>query len=398
MNALPRPTAVLLLAGRSLRTWPLTADFPKPLLPLWGRPLTERVLDQLEGVVDTAVLVVGHGRERILAHFGDRYGSIRLVPVVQREARGTADALRVAAPLAGDRALVMNGDDYYHGEDLARVSRFPTAILCQEATDPWNRATVEVTADDWLVDLEEKPPAARSGELSSIGAYSLLREDLAHLGEVGESIRGELELPDLIRILIRLRGVRAVRARRPWIPLTYAWDVVGRMAPLFAGEPPWPGTELGFATTPGGRGSGARHVAPRGRVAADAWLSGPVEVADDARIEAGARVERAVLLRGARIGPGAVVEDSVLGPGAVVGAGAQVRSARVERIRVLDQEARVGVERVGACLGEGASIPEGAVTPPGLLLGPGERFGASAARPPDPCATGSGTAGTPRPG
>ena len=390
MNDLSRPPAVLLLAGRSRRTWPLTADFPKPLLPLWGRPLTERALDQLEGVVDTAVLVVGHGRERILAHFGDRYRSIRLVPVVQRTARGTADALRVAAPLVSDRALVMNGDDYYHGEDLARVSRFPTAALRQAATAPWTRATVEVTGDDWLVDLEEKPPSARPGELSSIGAYSLRREDLAHLGEVGESVRGELELPDLIRILIRLHGVRAVRARHPWIPLTYAWDVVGRVAPLFAGKPPWLGTALGFATTDGGLGSGARHIAPGGRVAEDAWLVGPVEVAEGARIGAAARVERTVLLRGARIGRGAVVSDSVLGPGAVVGAGARVRSGRVERIQVLGHEARVGVERVGACLGERASVPAGAGRPPGLLLGPGERFDAV-------LATATGTAGTPTP-
>ena len=391
MSGLSRPTAVLLLAGRSLRTWPLTADFPKPLLPLWGRPLTERVLDQLDGIVDTAVLVVGHGRRRILSHFGDRYRNIRLIPVVQRTARGTADALRVAAPLVRERALVMNGDDYYHGEDLARVSRLPTAILCQEATDPWNRATVEVTRDDWLVDLEEKPPAARPGELSSIGAYSLLREDLAHLGEVGESIRGELELPDLIRILIRLQGVRAVRARKPWIPLTYAWDVVGRVAPLFAGDRPWLGTALGFDTTGGGQGSGARHLAPGARVAAGAWLKGPVEVAEEASIGERARVERSVLLRGARIGPGAIVADSVLGPGAVVGAGARLRSGRVERIRVLGHEARVGVERVGACLGEGASVPAGSVTPPGLLLGPRERF--------DPrTPTGTGTAGTPKPG
>lgn len=391
MSGLPRPTAVLLLAGRSLRTWPLTVDYPKPLLPLWGRPLTERVLDQLEGVVDTAVLVVGHASERILAHFGTRYRSIRLVPVLQETARGTADALRVAAPLVGERALVMNGDDFYHGEDLARAAAFPTAILCQEASDPWNRATVEVDPEGWLEDVVEKPPAALPGALSSIGAYSLLREDLGHLGEVGESVRGELELPDLIRILMGENGVRAVPAHRPWIPLTYAWDLVGRVVPLFAGEPPWPGSDLGFETTAGGLGPGARFVEPGAEVAADAWLDGPVEVAAGARIEAGARVERTVLLPGASIGRGAVVSDSVLGPGAVVGAGARIASGRLEHIQVLRHRARPGIRRVGACLGEGASVAPGAVTPPGLLLAPGARFPAGGA-------TGeSGTAEPPKP-
>ena len=367
---------MILLAGESRRTWPLTADFPKPLLPMWGRPLTERVLDQLRGIVDTAVLVVGYRKERILAHFGGSYRGIRLVPVEQRQARGTADALRVAASVLETRALVINGDDYYHGEDLARVAALPTAILCQEASDPWNRATVSVSADGWLTDLEEKPPDAPAGALSSIGAYSLSREDLGHLGEVGESIRGELELPDLIRILIRVQGVRAVRARRPWIPLTYPWDLIGRIVPLFLhGDPPGAGARaLGLRTTGGRQGIGARLVGQSAAIHATARLEGPVELGPGASIGAGARVERAVLLAGARIAAGAVVQDSVFGPDASVGRGARVRSGPVRRIRVQGQVARVGVPAVGACLGRGARIAAGAVAAPGLLLGPGERF------------------------
>ncbi len=372
----PRPTAVILLAGESQRTWPLTADFPKPLLPLWGRPLTERVLDQLRGVVDTAVLVVGYQKERILDHFGTRYGGIHLVPVEQPHARGTADALRVAAAAVRGPVLVLNGDDFYHHDDLARVSEHPTAILCKEASDPWNRATVTVTEDDWLVDVQEKPPAARPWELSSVGAYSLRREDLEHLGQVRESVRGELELPDLIRILARAPGVRAVRARRPWIPLTYPWDVIGRIVPLFGGDPPGEGARaLGFETSTGEMGEGAIFVGEGASVHSEARLLGPVELGAGARIAAGAVVERAVLMEGASVGAGAIVRDSVLGRGASVGDDARLRSGPVERIEVLGHTARVGVPVVGACLGAGASVAAGSATPPGTLLGPAERFG-----------------------
>ena len=373
-----RPTAVILLAGRSQRTWPLTADFPKPLLPLWGRPLTERVLDQLQGVVDTAILVVGYEKERILDHFGTSYRGIRLVPVEQESARGTADALRVAATVLEGQALVINGDDFYHRDDLARIAEHRTAILCKEASDPWNRATVTVTEDDWLVDVQEKPPGARPWELSSVGAYSLAREDLDHLGEVRESVRGELELPDLIRILARSPGVRAVRARRPWIPLTYPWDVIGRIVPLFGGDPPGEGARiLGFETTTGAMGEGAVFLGAGAAIHPHARLRGPVELGPGADIASGAAVERAVLMEGARIGPGAVVRDSVLGRGASVGEGARLESGPVERIRVLGHTARVGVPVVGACLGAGASVAAGAETPPGTLLGPGEAFTAA---------------------
>ena len=44
--------AVLLAAGRSTRTYPLTATRPKPLIPLLGRPLIEHLLLQLEDTVD----------------------------------------------------------------------------------------------------------------------------------------------------------------------------------------------------------------------------------------------------------------------------------------------------------------------------------------------------------
>ena len=371
----PRPTAVILLAGKSQRTWPLTADFPKPLLPLWGRPLTERVLDQLRGVVDTAVLVVGYQKERILDHFGTRYAGIRLVPVEQPRARGTADALRVAAAAVRGPVLVLNGDDFYHHDDLARVSEHPTAILCQEASDPWNRATVTVTEDDWLVDVQEKPPAARPWELSSVGAYSLRREDLDHLGEVRESVRGELELPDLIRILARSPGVRAVRARRPWIPLTYPWDVIGRIVPLFGGDPPGEGARaLGFETSTGEMGEGAVFMGEGASVHPEARLVGPVELGAGARIAAGAVVERAVLMEGASVGARAIVRDSVLGRGASVGDDACLCSGPIDRIEVLGHTARVGVPVVGACLGADAGVAAGSETPPGTLLGPGERF------------------------
>lgn len=374
-----RPTAVILLAGRSQRTWPLTASLPKPLLPLWGRPLTERVLDQLLGVVETAILVVGYRKEQILGHFGKSYRGIRLVPVEQQSARGTADALRVAATVLEGPALVLNGDDFYHGDDLARLAEHRTAILCKEASDPWNRATVTVTEDDWLVDVQEKPPEAKPWELSSVGAYSLTRENLDRLGEVRESVRGELELPDLIRILARSPGVRAVRARRPWIPLTYPWDVIGRIVPLFGGDPPGDGARLlGFETSSGEPGEGAVFLGEDAGVHPDARLRGPVELGPRARIAAGAVVERAVLMEGARIEADAVVRDSVLGPGASVGPEARLASGPVERIRVLDHTARVGVPLVGACLGAGASVAAGATVPPGTLLGPGERFSSSA--------------------
>ena len=166
-----------------------------------------------------------------------------------------------------------------------------------------------------------------------------------------------------------------VRALRPWIPLTYPWDMIGRLVPLLGGDPPGEGARaLGLRRSDGREGEGAVLVGEGASVHPDARLRGPVELGRRARIAAGARVERAVLLDGASVGPSAVVRDSVLGPGASVGEGARLPSARIERIRIRDHTARVGVPLVGAYLGEGAQVAPLAEVPPGTLLAPGARF------------------------
>ena len=53
---LPRK-AVVLAAGLGTRLRPLTDAMPKPLLPVWGEPMLERILRMLEewGVEEIAV-------------------------------------------------------------------------------------------------------------------------------------------------------------------------------------------------------------------------------------------------------------------------------------------------------------------------------------------------------
>ena len=66
-------TAMVLAAGLGKRMRPLTADRPKPLVPVLGRTLLDRVLDRLaEGGVEQAVVNVHYLGEQIDA-FGGSY-------------------------------------------------------------------------------------------------------------------------------------------------------------------------------------------------------------------------------------------------------------------------------------------------------------------------------------
>ncbi|MDQ4069004.1 MAG: NTP transferase domain-containing protein, partial [Actinomycetota bacterium] len=56
-------SAVVMAAGEGTR---MRSELPKPLHPLCGRPMLLHVLDALsELLVDRAVVVVGHGAERV---------------------------------------------------------------------------------------------------------------------------------------------------------------------------------------------------------------------------------------------------------------------------------------------------------------------------------------------
>lgn len=60
--------AVILCAGFAIRMFPLTKDFPKPLLPVAGRPVIDYLMDQITGLPDLqTVHIVTNAR--FIKHF-----------------------------------------------------------------------------------------------------------------------------------------------------------------------------------------------------------------------------------------------------------------------------------------------------------------------------------------
>ena len=87
--------AVILAAGESTRTWPLTQTVPKPLLPIANKPILAYHLDALQGLADEAIIVVGYKKEMIKNHFGEllppRLG-LALLPLVEQPGSVSADS------------------------------------------------------------------------------------------------------------------------------------------------------------------------------------------------------------------------------------------------------------------------------------------------------------------
>ncbi len=373
--------AVIMAAGRSTRTHPLTASRPKPLVPLWDRPLLEHQLRQLEGLVDEVLLVVGFLKEQIEGRFGEAFGGTRLRYVVQERQRGTADALLEARPHVVSRCLVLNGDDFYHRDDLAGLLASGRALLVTQAKDPENRAVVRLEGD-LIRGIEEKPKNPPRDAWCSVGGYSVEKHDLRYLDEVVPSPRGELELPDFILRLVEESPVRAKRIDRFWLPITYSWDVL--QAALFLWEDPLRARELGLRAETWGEirdrndvilGQGVALEGPV-RLGANVHLGdgvrllGPVAIGSGARIAERATIERSILFDRVTIGAAARVLDSVLGEGVSVGAAARIESRPGAEL-VVEIKGRPivpDIARLGVVAGDGAAIAEGAVVPGGTVL------------------------------
>ncbi len=107
--------ALVLAGGLGSRLRPITDSVPKPMLPVAGRPLLERLVLHLvgEGVTEV-VLAVNYLSEVIESHFGDgsRFGcSISYVREEPERPLGTAGCLGQVAGQLGDRPLLaLNGD------------------------------------------------------------------------------------------------------------------------------------------------------------------------------------------------------------------------------------------------------------------------------------------------
>lgn len=168
----PKPNhAVVLAGGRGTRLGGLTASVPKPMLPVAGRPILERLVLHLVGSgIRHIHLSVSYLAEQIREHFGDGsdHGcSISYLPESPDQPLGTGGPLRLLLPDQKSLAsplLVLNGDLVasfsVHGilESHARQGASMTVALREYAHDvPFGVATLDADNPEFITALDEKP-------------------------------------------------------------------------------------------------------------------------------------------------------------------------------------------------------------------------------------------------
>ena len=114
---------MILAAGRGERMRPLSDRVPKPLLPVAGKPLIARIIEQLAGcgIADIVVNVshLGNLIEMALGN-GTAFGA-RIAYSREREALETAGGVAAALPLLGDAPFIAVNSDIYTDFNFRRL-------------------------------------------------------------------------------------------------------------------------------------------------------------------------------------------------------------------------------------------------------------------------------------
>src|ERR1041385_4458196 len=118
--------AVILVGGEGTRLRPLTANTPKPMIPLVNRPFLDHILYLLRTHgMNEVVLAVSYLSEHFEERFGDgKHLDMDLVYVQEAQPMGTGGAIKnVESYIIGGSFVVFNGD-ILTDLDLSDMLRF----------------------------------------------------------------------------------------------------------------------------------------------------------------------------------------------------------------------------------------------------------------------------------
>jgi UTP--glucose-1-phosphate uridylyltransferase len=241
--------AVFPAAGLGTRFLPATKAQPKEMLPLVDKPVIQYVIEEAvaSGITDI-IIVTGRGKnaiedhfdvsfelERVLAERGQAEqlrlvreisDMIRVSYVRQKEALGLGHAVLVARELVGDEPFaVFLGDDIIDAEVpcmaqmIAAFEKRRASIVAVEPVDPARTKDYGVIAGKpagdsvyRVSDLVEKPaPEEAPSNLAIIGRYILTPEIFEHLEKVQPDRKGERQLTDGLRSLLKAQPIYGFR-------------------------------------------------------------------------------------------------------------------------------------------------------------------------------------------
>jgi len=228
---------ILLAGGNGTRLHPLTRAVNKHFLAVYNKPMIYYSLSTLMLAGLREIVVISHASDlplfQQLLGDGSQWG-LSLEYLRQEEPRGIAECFLIAEKaLAGCSAALALGDNIFHSDRLqyrlqaALKKNEGATIFATEVADPRAFGVVEFDKAGRAVDIEEKPAAPRSN-FAVTGLYFFDQSAPDIVRGMRPSVRGELEITDVIRAYLARDALRVVKFGRG-----FAWLDSGTPAALY---------------------------------------------------------------------------------------------------------------------------------------------------------------------
>lgn len=320
---------IIPMAGRGSRLRPHTLTTPKPLVPVAGKPIVERLVEDIVRMIPgeaTNIAFItgrfGDEAERDLLDVAERLGAKGHI-CYQDEPLGTAHAILCAKEHLDGPVVVAFADTLFRA-DFSFNSESDGVLFVQKIEDPSAFGVVVTDDEGNITDYVEKPESFVS-DLAMIGIYSFkdgarLRSELQYLIDNNMLLKGEYQLPDALRNMTKA-GLKFVPGEvSEWMDC----------------------------------GNKAVTVETNGRVLD--ILSEEGRMHNGNGIDSTAEIKDSTIIHPCHIGPGAIINRSVVGPHVTIGANTKIEDSNLRNCLIEKDSSVSSAILDGAMIGSKAAV------------------------------------------
>jgi glucose-1-phosphate thymidylyltransferase len=208
---------IIPMAGWGTRLRPHTLTIPKPMLPIAGKPIVQRLVEDLikctDEKIDNIVFIVREDFGKKIEEQLRALSALFNIPVhirYQDQPLGTAHAILCAGDFLNDRIIIAFADTLFKMNFKIETAK-EGVIFVQKVADPSAFGVVKLNAEGIITDFIEKPQEFVS-DLAIIGIYYFrdgvqLRAEMQYLLDNNIQGKGEYQLTDAMENMKR-KGAR----------------------------------------------------------------------------------------------------------------------------------------------------------------------------------------------
>jgi glucose-1-phosphate thymidylyltransferase len=204
---------IIPMAGLGKRMRPHTLTVPKPLLPIAGKPIVHRLVEDIAKVcpekIDSIGFIIhpnfGKEVEENLKTIAKEVGAVGKI-YYQTEALGISHALLFAKELFTGKVIVAFADTLFKAEFKLDTTQ-DGIIWVQQVSDPSQFGVVKLNDKKEIIELVEKPSTFVS-DLAIIGIYffkdgEALGKEMQHLIDNNIREKGEFQFTTALQALAK---------------------------------------------------------------------------------------------------------------------------------------------------------------------------------------------------